>query len=879
MVGLLSARIAASFRDEVLTWRQRAVTNPENALRRAETWLAEGIRDPECAVLARHVACLAAVERGNLDDARHYAASGLETAASNGLFQRDAELRLSLAWIELEQGNTSTCREHLEASRVHLRGSHAARAQCLRGLLHYQSGSYQEAISELTDALLVLRGDADAHWVANALVARGAAHLYRNAVDEAEADLLDAEKLFTAEGNTARAAACRHNRGYAAFRAGDVPRALRLFSEAQERGLDTESHPETRVDRAEALAAAGMNTQARAELERAAERLAILGRAVRLAETQLALSGCALRAGDTESAVNWACQADQLFRQQRRPAWSALAVAAGWQGKLAAGSRSRQALLAARRAAAECAGYGWHATAADLRLSAGRAALEAGMPGIARKLLSSAAVHRDDPAATAPQRALGWLAEALLAQHADLRADVFEACRNGLRLIEGHASAMPSFELRVHAFGLAAELADLAIGTALAVGDPRLVLKWTERYRANALNRRTMRPPEDPALRNALVELRATVAAARDSAELPDPKSALAKVAELERQVRDRAMLVEGTTKWLSSTRQFERVYAELGDAVLISYFVHNGVIHAGVIADARISLFRLTPENDIAEQLEQLQRALSRRAEASSERIRAAFAGAARRSAELIEDTLLRPMLPILTDGRPLVVVPTGELHALAWAELPSCLGRSVTVAPSLRCWLRGAADSRYRRHGNHQVWIAGPGLDHAQHEVRALQAVSGGRLLLGGEASADEVLATVDGASTVHIAAHGWFRDDQPLLSCLDLADGPLFGYDFDQLETAPSTVVLSACEVGRCAVSRGGEISGLAAALLGRGTSTLIASVAPVPDQRTADVMMALHAGLRRGIPPAAALAQAQAEYGESSFICLGYGGGQR
>ena len=486
-----------------------------------------------------------------------------------------------------------------------------------------------------------------------------------------------------------------------------------------------------------------------------------------------------------------------------------------------------------------------------------------------------AASCRDDPAAIAPQRAVGWLAEALLAELDEDRGRLFEACRCGLRVIEGHAAAMAAFELRVHAFGLAAELADTAIGAALATGDSRLVLRWTERYRASAVSRRSLRPPSDPQLHTALVELRAAVAALRDSGSA-DPRASMARVSECEARVRHRAMLADGDTRGLGTSSEFDAVCAELGEAVLVSYFGHNGQIYMCSIVDGLVRLSLVGDDSEIAGEVERLQYCLARRAEASSPRIHEAFATAARRSAEVLDEALLRPVLPDLAQGRPLVVVPTGRLHGMAWAELPSCRRRGVTVTPSLRCWLRAASDARERQGGNQQVWVAGPGLEHAKREVRALHAVSGGRLLADGQATAERVMTAVDGAGTVHIAAHGWFRDDQPLLSCLDLADGPLFGYDLDRLRRAPTTVVLSACEVGRSAVSRGDELSGLAAALLGRGTATLIASVVPVPDERTAEVMMSLHAGLRRGLAPATALAHAQAEHGESGFLCLGFGG---
>ena len=66
--------------------------------------------------------------------------------------------------------------------------------------------------------------------------------------------------------------------------------------------------------------------------------------------------------------------------------------------------------------------------------------------------------------------------------------------------------------------------------------------------------------------------------------------------------------------------------------------------------------------------------------------------------------------------------------------------------------------------------------------------------------------MLTALNGVRTAHIAAHGSFRDQQPLLSCVDLADGPLYCYDLERVRTAPATVVLTACEVGKSAADRG-------------------------------------------------------------------------
>jgi|HubBroStandDraft_5_1064220.scaffolds.fasta_scaffold217852_2 CHAT domain-containing protein len=63
-------------------------------------------------------------------------------------------------------------------------------------------------------------------------------------------------------------------------------------------------------------------------------------------------------------------------------------------------------------------------------------------------------------------------------------------------------------------------------------------------------------------------------------------------------------------------------------------------------------------------------------------------------------------------------------------------------------------------------------------------------------------------------------------------------------------------------------------MATALLHAGTRTVLASVAQVADIMAMRVMTAVHVALRRGVPPAKALAQAT--WGEpSGFVCFGAG----
>ena len=194
----------------------------------------------------------------------------------------------------------------------------------------------------------------------------------------------------------------------------------------------------------------------------------------------------------------------------------------------------------------------------------------------------------------------------------------------------------------------------------------------------------------------------------------------------------------------------------------------------------------------------------------AGSERALEAARAAGQHAARTLDAMLIRPLG---VDGRELVIVPTGGLHALAWSVLPSLAGRTFAVAPSAAAWMRAAALPDRK---GHDVVIAGPGLREAESEVADIAAGRPGTRHLV-EPTAEEALAALDGARLAHVAAHGEFRADNPLFSCLHLADGPLTAYDLQRLRQPPLVLVLSSCESGLTGVTAGDELLGLAAVLL--------------------------------------------------------------
>jgi hypothetical protein len=228
-------------------------------------------------------------------------------------------------------------------------------------------------------------------------------------------------------------------------------------------------------------------------------------------------------------------------------------------------------------------------------------------------------------------------------------------------------------------------------------------------------------------------------------------------------------------------------------------------------------------------------------------------------RAGRLLQDAVLAAVVRRIGD-RPVVLVPTPALQSVPWCVLPAFRDRPVDTAPSAATWL--AATDVPSSSSGHVLAVAGPRLATAPAEVSAVAALRAAEVLTGRDATVQRVMQAMGAASTVHIAAHGRLRSDNPLLSALDLADGPLTVYDLERLPAVPSLVVLPACQSGATAIRAGDEVMGLAHAMLALGSRAVVAALVPVPDAETGAVMAGLHRELAAGSSPAAALATVQA-----------------
>jgi CHAT domain-containing protein len=160
----------------------------------------------------------------------------------------------------------------------------------------------------------------------------------------------------------------------------------------------------------------------------------------------------------------------------------------------------------------------------------------------------------------------------------------------------------------------------------------------------------------------------------------------------------------------------------------------------------------------------------------------------------------------------------------------------------------------------------------------TRACRAWPGAEVLTGAAASSARVAELAQRVDLLHLAGHGRHSGENPLFSAVELADGPWFGYDIDALANTPSTVVLSACELGRVSVRSGEEAVGMTAAWLHAGARHVLSSPALVADHAACEALARWHALVAGGAAPAVALAEVGAEAKDGPprpFLCFGAG----
>lgn len=780
---------------------------------------------------------------------------------------------MTLSFVLLDLGLTGQALRQAARAAGDLDGVARARLQAQQGLILQRAGRFEDALRTYGQAVPQLRAHGDELWESRARSNRGVLHAYRGDLAAAEADLIRAQALENAAGRDIDAAMSLWNLGCLARERGDVLLALERF-DAADPVCDAQGVMvgQRLVDRATLLLSVGVVGEARQVADRARAALVAAGQAADLLECEALLARVALLDSDPAAAVTHARACRRAARRQARPGWLLVARHLEVLGLEAQGGCGPALVRRAFAVADALELARWPEAAANARLAAARIAAAGGRPRLALDLLDASTAGA--PGGSATLRVRYWHAMATARWQAGDGRGAAHAVRAGLTVLARHRAGIGASDLQAHLPAIGEDLARVGLRVALAEGSPRRLLRELERWRGQDLRSRPVRPPRDPELSAALERVR------RASSDLHAASVEGAPVERLESDLIARELDVvrlsrrsrAGAWRPPPPPPGIDELRQALGDRVLVEYAAVDEQLVAVTLRGEHASpahrgprLHRLTPLAAVRDDLTHLQFALARLAagRGSTTALQAALRGA-QESAACLDAALLGPLAEELT-GSATVIVPTEGLHAVPWSLLRTVGNRPVHLVRSGTAWL-AAREHRARAATDvmgPEVRVTGPGVTAAP---RLSQPGLGGTTVVcldGLHATAARTLSLLDGAATAHIAAHGTFRADNPLLSCLRLFDGPLMVYDLDGLDRPPTLVVLAACHCATAQVLPGNQLLGVAQALLTMGSAGVVATTLPTPDAETAILMDALHGHLGAGIEVGQALHKARQE----------------
>ncbi|MEV4512296.1 CHAT domain-containing tetratricopeptide repeat protein [Dactylosporangium sp. NPDC049525] len=835
-----------------------------------------------CSIAERALAA-AALHVSDLEVAMRHARLAIRNAERAGAADLAAEARMTLAFAASSRGRLAAALREVDAAMPHLRGIESIRGQAQRGVILHQWGRLDEALQCYNAALATLRRIGDTLWIWRVLSNRGVLHGHRLELAAAQADLTEAVRLSDELNLGISAAYTIENLGWVHTMRGDLPKALTFLNEAEAR-LRTAGAQlgEVLRDRSELLLSMNLVADARTAAAAAVTELDRDQRLVVVPEVRLLLARAALLDGDPATALLQAQRAVREFSRSKRTEWVALAQFAAVSARRAGSGGRPVGTRELERVAEQLEATPWIAVAVDARIAAADAALERGSTGRAiRNLQLAGRSTRRGPAA---QRARSWYATALLRHSTGNSRGAVRALRAGLRIIDEHRASFGATDIRARTAAHRTDLVRLGLRMAVAEDTAVGVFEWAERGRASLLHIRSVLPPDDPVLAASLSELRRVVSDVYEAGRAGrNPARALHRQAALEGRIRDHCRQQQGTAR-LTEPVPVGELEGALGAAALVEFVELDEHLHAVVVADRGVGLYRLGPTGEASQLLDRITYALHRLTLTRQ----GSAAGLAAARTVLLDaagrlDRALFGRLPVRVDNGPLVVVPTGRLQSVPWSVLPRCAGRPVTVAFSATSWFQAHTQPYLPIGGT--VAIAGPDLPGGHVEAERVSGIYGGELLTGQSATAAAAMDSLTRVDLAHLAVHGTLSQHNPLLSALRLSDGPLMIYDLERLPRTPGLVVLAACNSGSHVVLAGNELLGLSATFLARGTQQIIASVIPIPDVQTVPLMLAFHDRLVAGQSPAEALALTQQQVlgasdgpvlaSAAGFVCIGSG----
>ncbi len=311
-------------------------------------------------------------------------------------------------------------------------------------------------------------------------------------------------------------------------------------------------------------------------------------------------------------------------------------------------------------------------------------------------------------------------------------------------------------------------------------------------------------------------------------------------------------------------------------NTALVEYFVARGQLSAFVITKNNVQAYTsIKALSDILSLLENLAFQFSKFQYGPMyyQRHRVAFLKATNDILTQLGQHLFGPFLDTISGFENLIIIPHGPLHALPFQAVRVdnqylIQKYAISYAPSSAvlkfCWDKFVPHEGASPFNGKALLVGVPDerAAHVSDEIIALaHLLVDADVLLSEQATFAQVRDMAQDYGLLHIAAHGLFRPEAPLLSSIHLFDRWMTVQDIYDLELHASLVMLSACETGLGHDAGGDDMVGLVRGFLYAGASSLIVSLWSVDDESMTKLTASFYENWLAGQSKAQALRSAQ------------------
>jgi len=471
------------------------------------------------------------------------------------------------------------------------------------------------------------------------------------------------------------------------------------------------------------------------------------------------------------------------------------------------------------------------------------------------------------PRQTTNERLKLWSLAGTIARARGHRPEALRRLRRAVTYLEAERRLIPGTVLRAYAFEDRVRIYHDLIALALEAPAPRfdVMFKLVEAARARGFRDRA--EMIDNGASQTIVAQRAHLGAltrrlhkAEYGDEGPTDPAEIARlhtqVRRLERQINDQLHRAEasrpGGSRWSGAGDPDTIAGCLKADETLIEYFLAGDGAFVLALGRGRRT-FRTLPHttSEIARLVKRVRFLIDSMALSPSPP--ADTIGFLQRTAEdalrKVHAALMAPIGDLLPQRGRLIIVPHGILHQVPFESFPEGDGYIDDRFVISRCpsadWLLRRRRPRSRRR---TVLLTGTVTSGPASVSRELEAVAGffpaDTVRVLRDPRSQEILSAMSDCRLLHLSAHGEFREDNPLFSSINMADGAIFLADLLGSRLSADLVVLSACSSGRVFTGQGDDLSGVAHGFLAAGARQLVAGMWRIHDQATQDLMTAFY-----------------------------------